>query len=205
MSLQVITDIITEVVSTSTEIATSKKPCHQMHNNMGMNHMNHDMNHDMGHNMGHNMGHDMGHQMSSKAMDHDMPGMKMCKMSMTFNSDYENLCILTDKLMVTTKTQLVFAMVGIVLLTFGYEYYKLILDSMQGRYKQFKNGNTATEAECRNYKTKVSIAYALGVGYSMIIMLLFMTFNTWIMMSVCIGAGLGHYVFDVPFSSVACH
>lgn len=206
--MEALKDFVKEVVSTTTQIATGEeKPCHSMHK-MRKHHPMGDNNHHFNANnvkMNHDMHHGMNHGMSSKSMDHDMPNMKMCKMSMTFNSDYENLCILTDKLMVTTKTQLVFAMIAIVLFCMGYEYFKLFLDQMQNRYIQLKNGNFATASECKKFKTKISIIYALNVGYSMIIMLLFMTFNTWIMLSVSIGAGLGHYIFDSPNVSVSCH
>lgn len=179
---------ISTIPTTALSTAT-KKPCHMM------NHAN--MNHNMEHsNMKSNM--DMGH---------DMPGMKMCKMSMTLNSDYENLCILTEKVMVTTKTQLVMAMVGIALFTMMYEYFKLFVDQLQEKYTQYVQSNMVTEKERQRYKLRFSTAYALSVGYSFIIMLLFMTFNVWVMLSVCIGAGVGHFLFDKKSSAVSlvCH
>lgn len=146
---------------------------------------------------------------SNMDMGHDMPGMKMCKMSMTLNSDYENLCILTESLMVTNKFQLLLAMVGIALFTIGYEYFKLFVEKLQSRYNQHLKNGVVTEKERIQLKAKLSVIYALSVGYSFIIMLLFMTFNTWIMSSVCIGAGIGYFLFERPQSyappSLACH
>lgn len=141
-------------------------------------------------------------------MDHDMPGMKMCKMSMTLNSDYNNLCILTDRIMVTTKLQLVLATFGIAVFTLGYEYFKAFIDKLGSRYSQFLQTNTVTEHERKVYKLRLSIAYAISVGYSFTIMLLFMTFNIWVMLAVCVGAGFGHYLCDKPCSPAAnlvCH
>lgn len=183
--------VLTTTMANAQSSATSlpgHRPCH----------MKHTMNHGT---MSHG---EMNAQMD---MGHDMPGMKMCKMSMTLNSDYENLCILTDKIMVTSKMQLVLAMLGIALFTFGYEYFKLFGDKMQERYSQFLKSNMVTENERFQYKLRLSCLYAFSVGYSFIIMLLFMTFNTWVMLSVCIGAGLGHFAFDrrCPTPSLVCH
>lgn len=162
-----------------------KMPCHDDMNHGGMDHTG----------------------MDHGGMDHDMPGMKMCKMAMTLNSDYENLCILTETLMVTNKPQLVFAMTGIALFSLGYEYFKLFVDRMQARYSQYLKSNTVTENERVKYKVRLSAAYAFSVGYSFIIMLLFMSFNVWVMLAVCIGAGLGHYAFGGSSStaSLVCH
>lgn len=176
-------------LTTSSSLPGTKKPCHGGMNHGGMNHgkMNHG-----------NMAHDN--------MDHDMPGMKMCKMSMTLNADYENLCILTDKIMVSNKVQLIFAMIGIALYTLGYEYFKTFTDKLQSRYSQFLKSNTVTEKERMKYKIRLSFAYAFSVGYSFVIMLLFMTFNIWIMLAVCIGAGAGHYLFGgSPSAPLVCH
>lgn len=170
----------------------------------------------------HGMGHGMDHEMHHGAMmsptnampgmdhdmpGHDMPGMKMCKMSMTLNGDYENLCILTDKLMVSSVPQLIMAMAGIALFTFGYEYFKMFCRKMEGRYAQYLSSNTVTENERKKYRLRLSTAYAFSVGYSFIIMLLFMTFNVWIMLAVCIGAGVGHYLLELscPAVNLTCH
>lgn len=179
----------TMIMNLATTVPSSgsmmNKPCHDQMNHGDMNHA----------------------AMDHGGMDHDMPGMKMCKMAMTLNSDYENLCILTERLMVTNKLQLFFAMVGIVLFTLGYEYFKLFVDKMQTRYSQFLKSNTVTENERIKYKAKLSTAYAVSVGYSFIIMLLFMSFNVWVMLAVCAGAGLGHYAFggSSAAASLICH
>lgn len=140
-------------------------------------------------------------------MGHDAPGMKMCKMSMTLNKDYENLCLLTDKLMITTKTQMVLAMLLVALFTALFEYLKVGLDQMQSRYSQYLQSNMVTETERLKYKLRLSTAYSVSVGYSFIIMLLFMTFNVWVMLAVCIGAGVGHFLSEKNTCSVSliCH
>lgn len=164
-----------------------KMPCHS-----GMPGMNHG-----------NMG-------GMPGMDHGKmdPGMKMCSMKMTLNSDYENLCLLTENLMVTNKYQLVVAIFGIILFTFGYEYYKRFVDRAQNRYNLYLRSDVVVEKERKKHKAKLSVMYGLSVFYSFIIMLLFMTFNVWVMIAVCVGAGLGHYLLDssAPAAvSLSCH
>jgi len=58
-------------------------------------------------------------------------------------------------------------------------------------------------------KTKVIKAalYAVQVFYSFFIMLLFMTYNGWIMLAVAVGAFIGHLSFGAESATkdVACH
>ncbi|AWU74505.1 uncharacterized protein C5L36_0A10890 [Pichia kudriavzevii] len=185
----IVTSSLSETSLAPQVTAKRSRPCHK-----GMKHA---MNHDMSHSS---------HTMKTN-MEHDMPGMKMCKMSMTLNSDYENLCILSDKLIITTKTELLLAMVGICLFTLGYEYFKVFVDRMQKRYSHFLESNNVTEGELKKYRLKHSLLYGIGVGYSFLIMLLFMTFNTWVMLSVCVGAAIGHYIVPRKASTLSlnCH
>jgi len=53
-----------------------------------------------------------------------------------------------------------------------------------------------------------SALYGLQVFYSFFIMLLFMTYNGWVMLAVALGAFIGHWAFGLKTSStksVACH
>ncbi|TID30094.1 hypothetical protein CANINC_001318 [Pichia inconspicua] len=155
------------------------------------------------------MHHNSDHSAMKTSMDmgHNEPGMKMCKMSMTLNSDYENLCILTDKLMVTTKTQMILAMILVSVFAALFEYYRAFVDKLQHRYAQYLQSGMVTEKERLKYKLILSTAYSVSVGYSFIIMLLFMSFNVWVMLAVCIGAGLGHFLCERKSGSVSlvCH
>jgi copper transporter 1 len=204
--MEVAQQAVDTISATTTTLLGHHKPCHSggmIRHMMGNSH-----NYNMANGMDHTMSHVTDNNMHSNMdMGHDMPGMKMCKMSMTLNSDYENLCIITDKIMVTNKLQLLFAMIGIIMFTTGYEFFKQFVDKLQSRYSQFLQSNTVTERERKVYKFRLSCSYALSVGYSFIIMLLFMTFNIWVMLSVCVGAGIGHYLCDAKSSanSLVCH
>ncbi|GMG39203.1 unnamed protein product [Ambrosiozyma monospora] len=153
--------------------------------------------------------------MDMSNMDMDMPdhgGMKMCNMKMILNADTENICILTDKWMVETKFQLVLSLLVLVVATAFYEFVKRWSTSIEQRYISLNSGiaGVATENELRQLKIKSCLAYGLSVFYSFMIMLLFMSFNWWIMGSVVLGAIIGKFFFSLnsngkSVDSLACH
>jgi len=46
-----------------------------------------------------------------------------------------------------------------------------------------------------------AIFYGLQVFYSFFIMLIFMTYNGWVMVAVAVGASIGHYAFGIHTGS----
>ncbi|GAB7354043.1 hypothetical protein MBLNU459_g4624t2 [Dothideomycetes sp. NU459] len=165
----------------------------------------------MDHSMHHSM--DMGHG----GMDHG----NMCNMNMLFTWDTNNLCIVFRSWRVTGTMSLIWSLFGVVLLTAGYE----LVREMSRRYEagaqkeiQLPN-NTAEEsssllwpgrdASQAEQKSKIikALFYAVQVFYSFFIMLLFMTYNGWIMLAVGVGAFVGYLVFGnaTATKSAACH
>jgi len=67
-----------------------------------------------------------------------------------------------------------------------------------------RDGKRALE---RKGKIILAALYAIQVFYSFFIMLLFMTYNGWVMIAVAVGAFIGHLVFgdSTAAKSVACH
>ncbi|KAL1963372.1 hypothetical protein VTN77DRAFT_8388 [Rasamsonia byssochlamydoides] len=68
-------------------------------------------------------------------------------------------------------------------------------------------GRDSKRALERRGKLVMAALYAIQVFYSFFIMLLFMTYNGWIMLSVAVGAFIGYLVFgeSTASKSVACH
>jgi len=69
-------------------------------------------------------------------------------------------------------------------------------------------GSDAKSAEERKGTLIKGALYAVQVFYSFFIMLLFMTYNGWVMLAVAVGAFVGYIVFGRDSSSaksVACH
>ncbi|KAJ5059884.1 Ctr copper transporter family-domain-containing protein [Bipolaris maydis] len=158
---------------------------------------------------------DHGH-MDHGHMDHGMPGMggdgPKCNMNMLFTWDTTDLCIVFPSWHISGTGSLIFSLLAVVLLTAGYEairemsrryesYAKGLLEGPRGR-----NGN-AGRGSGQQVKMIKAALYAVQVFYSFFIMLLFMTYNGWIMLAVAVGAFVGYIMFSESSStkSVACH
>ncbi|KAF2281320.1 Ctr copper transporter [Westerdykella ornata] len=163
--------------------------------------------------------------------DHGMPGMgggHKCQMSMLFTWSTKDLCIIFKGWHVTGTTSLLFSLLAIVLLTAGYEavrevsrryeiYAKNVGEGRRGGddlsntveessslLNPGRSGGRPSEQQTRIVK---AVLYAVQVFYSFFIMLLFMTYNGWVMLAVAVGAFVGYMMFSESSAtkSVACH
>ncbi|EOA88928.1 uncharacterized protein SETTUDRAFT_168145 [Exserohilum turcica Et28A] len=158
---------------------------------------------------------DHGH-MDHGHMDHGMPGMggdgPKCNMNMLFTWDTKDLCIVFPSWHISGTGSLIFSLLAVVLLTAGYEavremsrryegYAKGVMEGPRGRNAGAGRGN---EQQMKMIK---AVLYAVQVFYSFFIMLLFMTYNGWIMLAVAVGAFVGYLMFSQSSSTktVACH
>ncbi|CAA9957615.1 hypothetical protein P3342_001458 [Pyrenophora teres f. teres] len=148
-------------------------------------------------------------------MGHDMPGMggdgPKCNMNMLFTWDTTDLCIVFPSWHVSGTGSLIFWLVAIVLMTAGYEAVREMSRRYESYAKQTTEGSRGRNANAgRNeQQTKMikAMLYAVQVFYSFFIMLLFMTYNGWVMLAVTVGAFVGYLMFSQSSStkSVACH
>jgi len=161
---------------------------------------------------------DHGH-MDHGGMDHGMPGMDhghKCNMNMLFTWDTTDLCIVFRSWHVSGTFSLIVALIGIILLTAGYEavreasrrYEAYANKALEGRRggDDLRGRNAGSNAEQQAKLVKAAL-YAVQVFYSFFIMLLFMTYNGWIMLAVAVGAFVGYLLFanSSPTKSAACH
>lgn len=126
--------------------------------------------------------------------------MDMCSMNMTFNWSYYNTCVIFEWWKIKSVPQLLFSCIIITLFTVCYEYLKSKIEHITHLEQNSQ----------KSQKLKRSLWYALQVTISFTIMLIFMTYNGWLMLSVIIGAFLGNYYFDSNVNSInqmslACH
>ncbi|KAI4849707.1 Ctr copper transporter [Aureobasidium sp. EXF-8845] len=160
----------------------------------------------------------MGHGgMDHGGMDHG----NMCNMNMLFTWDTQNLCIVFKSWRVTSTMSLFWSLLGVMLLTAGYELIREIsrryeakiqreIDDMpnddQEESSLLASGRSAADAYAKTKTIKAAL-YAIQVFYSFFIMLLFMTYNGWIMLAVGVGAFVGYLVFgsSTVTKSAACH
>ncbi|PNS20328.1 Copper transport protein CTR2 [Sphaceloma murrayae] len=141
-------------------------------------------------------------------MDHGDMDMGKCSMNMLFTWSTKNLCIVFEGWRVTGTVSLVFSLLAIVALTAGYE----LVRDMSRRYETSVAGGKdlprrSTSQDEQRTKIVKAAFYAVQVFYSFFIMLLFMTYNGWIMLSVAVGAFVGYLMFggSSATKSVACH
>ncbi|SCU86939.1 LAFA_0E03840g1_1 [Lachancea sp. 'fantastica'] len=126
----------------------------------------------------------------------------MCSMNMLFTWNYENTCVVFKWWHIRTVPQLVFSMIVIILISHLYEYLKY-----------YAGRSVATGGSGNGRSAKISRAswYGLQVGFSFMLMLVFMTYNGWLMLAVVMGAAWGNYswgnstVDNGGTRSLACH
>ncbi|KAI1913149.1 copper transpport protein [Ophidiomyces ophidiicola] len=144
--------------------------------------------------------------------DMDM-GNDQCSMNMLFTWSTKNLCLVFRQWRITGPISLLLSLVAVILLTAGYEAVR----EMTRRYetkgaRAFVSGPTSArninnEHIARRNKIVLAVLYGIQVFYSFFIMLLFMTYNGWVMIAVGIGAALGYLTFGAGSAakSASCH
>jgi copper transporter 1 len=145
---------------------------------------------------------------------------------MLFTWDTTDLCIVFPSWHISGTGSLIFSLLAVVLLTAGYEAVREISRRYEGYTKGVmegprddeetdesssllgpgRNGSIGRGNE-QQMKIIKAVLYAVQVFYSFFIMLLFMTYNGWIMLAVAVGAFVGYLMFSQSSStkSVACH
>ncbi|KAJ6446189.1 Ctr copper transporter [Purpureocillium lavendulum] len=149
--------------------------------------------------------------MNHAGMDHGGGGMDdMCSMSMLFTWDTRNLCIVFRQWHIRSTASLVVSLIAVVLLAMGYE----ALRSLSRAYEASLAKRIAAlprqhqgEAGRRGHMVK-AVLYGLQNFYAFMLMLVFMTYNGWVMIAVSLGAFFGYLLFGQTTSATkdnACH
>jgi len=166
-------------------------------------------------------------------MDHgDMDMGGQCSMNMLFTWSSQNLCIVFRQWRVTGTLSLILSLIAVAALSAGYEFVRdqtrRFEQSHKAKLSAFSSSATNGDVEDRTHerssllvvgrdaksmeekkgKTIKALLYAVQVFYSFFIMLLFMTYNGWVMLAVAVGAFIGYLAFGEGSSAsktVACH
>jgi copper transporter 1 len=150
-----------------------------------------------------------------------------------FTWNTQDLCLVFRWWHVTSTFSLIVSLLMVVLLGMGYEY----LRELSRRYEARVDGVSGNYFPCPPHHSKLTgededdteesspllpgitrrrrrghlgkaLLYGAQVFYSFFIMLLFMTYNGWVMIAVAVGAVLGYLLWGGEASaakSVACH
>ncbi|KAF7877537.1 hypothetical protein EAF04_001214 [Stromatinia cepivora] len=154
--------------------------------------------------------------MDHSHMDHSMHDMGMdmggdrCNMNMLFTWDTTNLCIIFRWWHIRSTFSLLISLLGVVAITAGYEGIR----SLTRRYETWVEKQQASitrrnqeEVGQRAHVIKAAL-YAFQYFYAFMLMLLFMTYNGWVMIAVGVGAFVGFLIFGKDTSAskeTACH
>lgn len=146
---------------------------------------------------------------------------RRCSMNMLFTWNTEDLCIVFRWWHVQSNLGLVFSLLAVVALGAGYEAIR----SGSRRYETWVakrqdevppvtestplwwTGRNQVEVTKRAHIIK-AVLYAIQNFYAFMLMLVFMTYNGWVMIAVSVGAFVGYLFFGTNTSSTkdtACH
>ncbi|KAK4136732.1 Ctr copper transporter [Trichocladium antarcticum] len=188
-----------------------------------MDHSSHDHHHMMDHSSHGDMGHG--------------DGSPMCNMNMLFTWSTDNLCIVFRQWHISSTMGLAVSLVAIVAICAGYEALRDAIrryeTAMSKRaetappprsspppsprpeetvaettpFLALPAGQSREQVTRRAHVIK-AVLYAIQNFYAFMIMLIFMTYNGWVMGAVSVGAGLGYLLFggSTPATKeTACH
>lgn len=128
-----------------------------------------------------------------------------CTMHTALTWSYKDTCVLFSSWHIKKPIDLVVSMFAIMVLAYFYEYLKYYI------YKfQLNQSSTSNTGGQRRYNLAKSVWYGVQVGFSFMLMLIFMTYNGWLMLSVVAGAIWGNYhwgsrVKSCGVQELSCH
>ncbi|KAF9045733.1 Ctr copper transporter [Hymenopellis radicata] len=167
--------------------------------------------------------------------NHDMP--MRCSMNMLWNIQIQNTCIVFRSWHIHSNAQFVLSLVIIALLGVAYEYLRVLQRKLDSHITSFaprsharspsrsredatllggKAVSGAYTSESRfvvppTYRLLRALLYGLAVFVSFFLMLVFMTYNAYLILAVVVGATIGHYAFNPELlpqagdKGMACH
>lgn len=131
-----------------------------------------------------------------------------CSMNMLFTWDWQNTCIVFKWWHLQTFHGFIISLLLVGGIAAGYEYFKHIGHTWEKNYTSTVASTNDSSIAFRKFKLKQSVLYGFQVGYSFLLMLVFMTYNGWLMIAVSVGAAVGYYFFgsrEAASRSLACH
>ncbi|OBA19601.1 Ctr copper transporter [Metschnikowia bicuspidata var. bicuspidata NRRL YB-4993] len=143
-------------------------------------------------------------------MGHDMPMHDMCKMNMLFTWEWENTCVVYKWWHVKTAPGFVGTVLALVLLSMFYEFTRSWISLWKARWTPNSiapNTPLVSGRASKSIRIKSAALYAFQVGFSFMLMLVFMTYNGWYMLAIVAGAGFGFYLWgdEKEAKSMLCH
>ncbi|EPY49609.1 vacuolar copper transporter Ctr6 [Schizosaccharomyces cryophilus OY26] len=123
---------------------------------------------------------------------------KHCSMKMTFNTDYNNLCIVFKQWHISSGLQFGISLLVIVFLGYAFEklrsYNSIEECCFQKAYNEQTNGliTPAKRSGKVSRPFRLCTLYAIQLIFSYFLMLVAMTYNAYVIAAIAIGAALGY-------------
>jgi len=141
----------------------------------------------------------------------DMP--MSCKMNMLFTWSCQDLCIVFRWWHITSTSSFVYSLFLISLLAMSYELVKALARRFDNKGRLEEEDYLTRHGQGRLHYSKKeqvvrSLLYAVQLFIAFFNMLVFMTYNGWVMVAVTAGAGVGFYLFGGNVKSsrdAMCH
>lgn len=173
--------------------------------------------------MDHHMDHSH-HSHMAHSMDNGADAQYMCSMNMLFTWSTRNLCIVFRWWHIGSTVSLVLSLLAIVVIGMGYEALREGIRRFEvmtsKRAESVPPSETVTETTpflwsgqnrvevSRRAHVIKAVLYGIQNFYAFMIMLIFMTYNGWVMIAVTVGSSLGYLIFGgktTATKDTACH
>lgn len=159
------------------------------------------------------MNHDHSKMQQDHSHMHHGGGMDMaqsCNMNMLFTWDTSNLCIIFHWWHIRSPITLAFSLLGVIAVTALFEAVRAGSRKFEQIVKEKKGGVPRQRLMFLRRRTHTikALIYAFQSFYGLMLMLVFMTYNGWVMMCMAFGAFLGYLIFGSETSATkdgACH
>lgn len=142
-------------------------------------------------------------------MDHSTHAMGGCSMKMHFNWDTIDMCLVTTKWHIRNTKDLYISLVVIALICVGYEYLRAYARLVCDRPITPEHSSLVLRAPgISSSRLSKTFVYTIQVFLSFMIMLLFMSYNGYVMGAILAGTAVGYYLFNSEYSSskpAFCH
>lgn len=144
--------------------------------------------------------------MGHGGMDHG--GMDMCSMNMLFTWDYTNTCVIFKWWHIRGFSSFLLSFLAIIIISMFYEFSRYSISMWEAKTAtRLDELSSTTNSQIRQFRLKKSILYGFQIGYSFMLMLVFMTYNGWLMIAVVLGAIIGNNLWGYKAGGrgMECH
>ncbi|KAL7410226.1 Ctr copper transporter family-domain-containing protein [Mrakia frigida] len=156
---------------------------------------------------------------------HDMPMAARCSMNMLWNWQVVDTCVIFRSWHITSTFTMILSCLVVALMAFGYEllqskiniYNRRVATSLVLNYPSTSSGTASGRAspEIGSFPVGMSVSlpssvrlirassYAFSVFISFFLMLVFMSYNGYLIGATIVGAGIGHWTYNREMDPLA--